>query len=156
MVWAMVDAALLLLQSFLWLLAAAERGHVPDWASTAAAREVTRKPIPNRVRTLNIQMDPQCWHRRDHSESPQGSYQWLSKQEILYMKQSLKASSGIRLKCWCTDSPLMKATEVTSPFLLKHFRCLLAFFSAPIFHLQTSITPLLSATAKNASQKVMR
>lgn len=58
MVWAMVDAGLLLKQSFLWVLVAADSGHVPGWARTAAARDVTRKPIPNRARTLNIQVDP--------------------------------------------------------------------------------------------------
>lgn len=64
MVCAMVDAGLLLKQSFLWLLAAADSGHVPDWERTAAAREVTRKPTPNRARTLNIQVDPKCWNRK--------------------------------------------------------------------------------------------
>lgn len=54
----MVDARLLLKQSFLWSLAAADSGHVPDRARAAAAREVTRKPIPSRARALNIQVDP--------------------------------------------------------------------------------------------------
>lgn len=61
MVWAMVDADLLLKHSFFWLCAAADSGHVPFWAKTAAARDVTRRPIPNRARALNIQMDPNSW-----------------------------------------------------------------------------------------------
>lgn len=69
MLCAMVDAGLLKLKTRVWLLAAAGRGHVPDWASTAAAREVTRKPIPTRVRTLNIQVGPRCWNREQHSWS---------------------------------------------------------------------------------------
>lgn len=70
MVWAMLDAALLLKQSFLWWLAAADSGHVPGWARTVAALEVTRKPIPNRARTLNIQVDPNSCNRGEHSHLP--------------------------------------------------------------------------------------
>lgn len=47
-----------MLEAGLWLLAAAFSWHDPVWATTAATREVTRKPIPNRVLTLNIQLDP--------------------------------------------------------------------------------------------------
>lgn len=61
MVLAMVDAALLPKQSFFLRLAAVDSGHVPVWARTAPTLDVTRKPIPNRVLTLNIQMDPDCW-----------------------------------------------------------------------------------------------
>lgn len=62
MVCAMVDAALLLKQPFLCVVAAVDSGHVPVCARTAAALDVTRKPIPNTARTLNIQMDPSSWN----------------------------------------------------------------------------------------------
>lgn len=70
MVWAMVDARLLLTQSFLWLLAAADSEHVPAWVRMVATLEVTRKPIPNRARTLNIQMDPNSCNRKNLSNLP--------------------------------------------------------------------------------------
>lgn len=62
---AMVDADLLRKQSFLLRLAAADSGHVPVWARASPTLDVTRTPIPNRVLTLNIQMDPDCWHKAE-------------------------------------------------------------------------------------------
>lgn len=95
MAWAMVDAALLLTRSLCWLLAAVDRGHVPPvWARTAAAREVTRTPMPTRARTLNIQREAN-WERR-HRESTR-EITWLShsggsfKTKAFYMKPTVDA-----------------------------------------------------------------
>lgn len=78
MVWAMVDAALLPKQSFFWRLAAVDSGHVPVWARTVPTLEVTRKPIPNRARTLNIQLDPDSWHRNRPEQQTWAMPTWIS------------------------------------------------------------------------------
>lgn len=92
MVWAMVDASLLLKQSFLMLLAAADREHVPAWERTVVALEVTRKPIPNRVRTLNIQMDPNTWDRRDQRDQ-----QWTERSRTPHWPAQMLVASFNRL-----------------------------------------------------------
>lgn len=84
MVLAMVDAALLPKQSFFLRLAAVDSGHVPVWARTAPTLDVTRKPIPNRVLTLNIQMDPDCWHK--------------AKLNKIFKKNSTRISRRVKLR----------------------------------------------------------
>lgn len=66
MVWAMVDAGLLLTHDvFVGPLLEAGTEHVPVWARTAVAREVTRTPIPNRACTLNIQRDARAGEKNE-------------------------------------------------------------------------------------------
>lgn len=66
MVWAMVDAGLLLTHDvFVGPLLEAGTEHVPVWARTVVAREVTRTPIPNRARTLNIQRDARAGEKNE-------------------------------------------------------------------------------------------
>lgn len=147
---AMVDAALLPKHSFFWRLAAVDNGHVPVWARTGPTLDVTRKPIPKRVLTLNIQMDSPCWHRAEMTKAVtllDSREKWHGSKLLQKIFSAVKANF---------DLPLMNAmlTQLLSHTCRMAFNARMhALHSSSSFHLSpwrlfALITNELSASAQ--------